>query len=128
MQGMEIRVTKTRSRRKTHTRRPARADDPMSAAQRAELEPLLRRIPGMVDVREYLSGLTHDDAQWMIVELSFPRFRKHDQRWAVLGTPDHVRPGPVEVHKKDGTSTHVQVRSVSKPFDHMGRRMVHGFI
>lgn len=94
--------------------------------QRRELTALLRRLPGMVDIPEYCNGLTFHDAQWMIVELSFPRFRKVSEQWMVLGTVEAVRPGRVEVHRKDGTQTHVQVKSVSTPFKHMGRTMVHG--
>lgn len=82
----------------------------------------------MLDIPEYLSSLTFNEAQWTIVELSFPRFRKHDEAWVVLGTTETVQPGPVEVHKKDGTRTRVQVKRVSEPFKHLGRDMVHGFI
>lgn len=132
--ALEERVAKTRHRRSSRSRHAngkvvtRKVDTPITKEQRAELELILRRTPGMLDIAEYLQGLTFDDAQWLIVELSFPRFRKVDGAWAALGAPETVRPGPLEVHKKDGTSTHVQVKKVSKPFNHMGRSMVHGFI
>lgn len=98
----------------------------ISKEQRRELMALLQRLPDMVDIPEYCQGLTYTDAQWLITELSFPRFRKVDERWVVLGTAEVVRPGKIAVHKKDGTQTHVHVKKVGSPFWHMGRMMVHG--
>lgn len=95
--------------------------------QRAQLEPLLRRT-GMPDLAEYFQGLTYEDAEWLLVELAYPQFRKVDGTWAVIGTDVQIRRGTIKVHKKDGTAATVKIDRVSKPFDYMGRKMVHGFL
>lgn len=95
--------------------------------QRAELEPLLRRF-GALDIPEWFEELSHDEAAWILADLTYPRFRKLDGAWTVIGQIDTVTPGEVLVHKRDGSSSTVRITRTGQPFMHEGHKMVHGFM
>ena len=98
-----------------------------SKRQRAELEPLLRRL-GALDIPEWFEGLGFDEAEWILADLTYPQFRKVDGAWAVIGQIDTVTPGLVLVHKRNGSSSTVRISRTGQPFMHMGHKMVHGFM